>query len=55
MSEVKHFLNGDILLSPNVSNGSLILHAYNESVDDVGVRNLLELVFALSEALYAVT
>jgi hypothetical protein len=38
-----------------VMNKSLILHACYESVDDIGVRNLLQLVLALSEVSNVVT
>jgi hypothetical protein len=38
-----------------VTNKSLILHACYESVDDIGVRNLLQLVLALSEVSDVVT
>jgi hypothetical protein len=41
MGEVEHLPNGDIFLSSYVPDDGLVLHAYYEGVDDVGIRNLL--------------
>lgn len=49
VSKVEHVLNGDVLLAADVSNEGLILHTCYGGVDNIGIRDFLELVLALSE------
>lgn len=54
MSELELLLYNDVLLLPDISDESVILHACYEGVDDVGIGELLQLVLVLSEAHYVV-
>jgi hypothetical protein len=54
MSALEHLLYSDVLLSPDISDESVILQACYEGVDDVGIMKLLQLVLVLSEAPYVV-
>jgi hypothetical protein len=54
VGQVEHISNANVLLLPDVTNEGLILYAYCEGVDDIGVRDFLKLIIALHEAIYVI-
>ena len=50
ISDIEQLPDGDVLFLANVADESFIVHAYHEGIDNVGVGDMVELVFALGEA-----